>query len=150
MNHAIDVAAAAYTALLRLYPRGFREEFGASMAEDFRETSQEIASVEGPRGLILQWIRATGDLLVSLVCQWGRLPLWWITLLAAGAATLTLKATLLLPLHVFHVRSATPDEEGTLLFLIVLTALFPVFAVVTFSWWFLMPAMRRRPGRRRA
>ncbi len=53
---AVERYAAAYAALLRLYPRAFRERFGGEMAQTFRDMCQERR--EARRGLagLAAWV----------------------------------------------------------------------------------------------
>lgn len=51
-----------YRALLLVYPRAFRRQYGADMAYVFRDTCREAYRQRGGRGLIPLWGRAILDL----------------------------------------------------------------------------------------
>lgn len=51
-----------YRALLRLLPSAFRQEFGASMTEDFRD-QRDHAATQGVRRVRVLWTRTVGGLL---------------------------------------------------------------------------------------
>jgi len=59
-------AEALYRALLRAYPRAFRERFADEMALVFRDATRAALEAGGLRRLIALWLRFLFDLLVSV------------------------------------------------------------------------------------
>lgn len=51
-----------YRALLRLYPRAFREEFGSEMAQVFRDDCRRVQSEQGVLGVLGLLLLVVGDL----------------------------------------------------------------------------------------
>jgi hypothetical protein len=154
MTRLIGPATRVYAALLRLYPPAFAREFAPSMTADFSDFSFDLARERGGAAVAAQWIRAALDLAISVPGQWLRQPSCWACAGAALAAAAYLSVTLLLaasiPIHRVQVQPGR--EEDALLGLIMLTALFPIIAVILFVWWFLAPLLRplHLPRRRRA
>ncbi len=60
-----------FRALLRLYPRTFREAYGPEMLDAFRSQRAE-PRYRGARGHMRLWLEIGSDLAVNLVRQWSR------------------------------------------------------------------------------
>lgn len=150
MTRGIAGARRVYAVLLRLYPPSFYREFGDSMIEDFSEASRDVARDLGTRALIVQWLAAVADLSGSIPRQWLRLPAAWIVPGAAAGAAVYLQTAAVLAANapLLNLRAQAGREEEMLLALVLLTALFPVVAVIVFAWWFLAPMLMRETPRR--
>lgn len=57
----------AYPVILRVYPEGFRREFGESMTQLFRDLARDTCRRSGLGGLMALWLRAFIDILRSVV-----------------------------------------------------------------------------------
>ncbi len=62
----VDVSLLVYRVLLYAYPARLRREFGAEMAQVFRENCVQAYCHRGRRGLTRAWRDTLGDLLVSV------------------------------------------------------------------------------------
>lgn len=62
----------AYRILLKAYPRTFREEYGAQMAQAFGDLRRREVGRAGTVGLAALWVRTLADLLVSASAERGR------------------------------------------------------------------------------
>ena len=51
-----------YRRLLGLYPKAFRDQFGDSMAQLFREQREDVRRAAKPFGMMCFWLRIVGDL----------------------------------------------------------------------------------------
>ncbi len=54
-----------YRALLILYPRAFRREFGPHMAQVFGDACRQVEGERGPSGILILWVSIVGDLAVT-------------------------------------------------------------------------------------
>ena len=151
MTGSPSLLALGYRALLRLYPPAFRRNFTDSMAADFADACAEARTRGGTTALLAHVLAATANLARSIPWQWLRSGVPFIALAAALCAAVAVSTlSWLLPGAVWTVSLGPGVEDEVLLVLVIITALFPVLAVVLFHGWFLMPSLRRRPRRRRA
>jgi putative ABC transport system permease protein len=65
----VKLSERLYRRLLKLYPAGFREEYGTPLQRQFRD---EYRDVRGVRGLVTLWFRTLVDLVRSLPVQVAR------------------------------------------------------------------------------
>ena len=141
-------ATRLYARALRLYPRRFKDAFADSMLEDFIDASADAAGA-GAGALISLWCRAGVDLAWSVASQWIQRPQPWCAVMAVASAGLIVQALAwLAPRPPADLPVQAADEQAMLVILMLVTALFPVVAVILFVPWFLTRARRR--GRRRA
>lgn len=70
----MERATSAYTLLLRLCPRPFREAHGVEVAQVFRQLLRDAWQRDGAWGAAIFYLSALGDLLVSAVAEY--LTLW--------------------------------------------------------------------------
>ena len=92
-----DPEVRVYAALVRLYPRGHRREYGPAMVQLFRDQVRDVRGGGGGRALVLLCLRTLADLIGSVAREHGqalgigepmggwryaRAP-WWQALLAA-------------------------------------------------------------------
>jgi hypothetical protein len=137
-----------HTRLLRLYPRAFAERFAGSMRADFEDATADALARGTPATLRL-WLHAGIDLGTSLLSQWARRPrVWMIFPAIAGTALSLVVVGLVTPRVPVEVPLGAAEEQALLFFVILLTALFPIVAVIFCVTGFLLP--RLRPRRRRA
>lgn len=61
-----------YRALLKVYPRAFREEYGAQMEQLFGDVCRREENRAGMGGLVALWMRTVADLVVSAAVERGR------------------------------------------------------------------------------
>jgi len=61
-----------YGLLLRLYPPGFREEYGTPLEQQFQDEYRECLEREGLRGVLRLWFRIAWDLLRTAPSELGR------------------------------------------------------------------------------
>ncbi len=91
-----DPSVRVYAALVRLYPRSHRREYGPPMVQLFRDQVRDARARGGGHGLVLLYLRTMADLIGSVVREYGhtigigepfggwsypRAP-WWQALLA--------------------------------------------------------------------
>ncbi|MCW5875345.1 MAG: hypothetical protein KIS85_00560 [Anaerolineales bacterium] len=62
MPTLLKASQKAFVLLLRLYPRRFRQAYGAGMAQVFRDCCREVLKEAGIRGLAGLWLAALPDL----------------------------------------------------------------------------------------
>ena len=61
----LKVSNRIYRALLILYPRGFRTDYGPHIAQVFRDCCRQADHESGSRGVVWLWLSAVRDLAVS-------------------------------------------------------------------------------------
>ena len=66
------VGSTVYKALLGLYPRAFRREFGFDMIQDFEEASHDAWTDDHWRGVLSLWLLTAADIVRSVPVQWVR------------------------------------------------------------------------------
>jgi hypothetical protein len=64
-----SISEHAYRMLLRVYPTGFRREYGAQMEQAFRDLCREAARRGGRVGLARLWVRVGLDLASSAIVE---------------------------------------------------------------------------------
>lgn len=60
---ALHASQKVFARLVRLYPRGFRKEYGRQITQIFRDCSKEALSTAGLNGLIHLWLTTLPDLI---------------------------------------------------------------------------------------
>ena len=68
-SRALRLSLLVYSRLLALYPKAFRREYGAHMAQVFRDCCREALHTNGITGLWRYWFIALGDLVVSVFAE---------------------------------------------------------------------------------
>jgi hypothetical protein len=152
----VDVAAACYRGVLRLYPQPFWRSYHDELEGDFEEASGEALDASGWRGLLSCWTGIACDLPLSLAREWLRTP--WVPALALGAAAATLAVAasigrLYAPLRAYRnlvaPRIEAPRDSPELTTLLLVMALIPVVAVILVYGAVIMGHFRStRPSRR--
>jgi hypothetical protein len=66
-NHSVDSSRRWYARLLGLYPREFRNEYGASMLQVFNDQCRSAQHDNGTRGMVFLWVRTLVDLAASVL-----------------------------------------------------------------------------------
>ena len=66
-NHTVDSSRRFYARLLGLYPREFRNEYGASMLQVFTDQCRSALQDNGIRGMVFLWVRTLVDLTTSVL-----------------------------------------------------------------------------------
>lgn len=61
----LDLSTQFYCALLILYPRPFRDEYGPHMAQVFRDCCRDAYRQSEMIGLLWLWISTLGDLMIT-------------------------------------------------------------------------------------
>ena len=69
MRRSESLADRAYRLMLRLFPAEFRGDFGAEMADDFRDQRREAFRKRGTRGLAGLWLSTLGDIVRTAPCE---------------------------------------------------------------------------------
>lgn len=124
----------AYRWLTAAYPPAFRATFGDSMAADFNDglnDARAAGNVQTVRRFLVQVAR---DLAWSVIVQWARTPVPWLTLAYA------------LALVCFCEGLASALMGGRFRWPLVVMML-PLVSATTFFFWFLVPHLRRRRSR---
>jgi hypothetical protein len=65
----IRLSTRLYAAMVRLYPKGYRQEFGEEMVYVFSESLEETYLEEGIAGIIYLWTRVVFDTSKTLLAQ---------------------------------------------------------------------------------
>ncbi len=65
----VRLSVKIYRWSLAVYPQTFRREYGAQMAQVFRDACRETAQTSGNAGLWRYWLAATGDLIVNALAE---------------------------------------------------------------------------------
>jgi hypothetical protein len=150
MHALIAIGVALYTALLDLYPRAFRREFGSDMIQDFEEATHEAWTTTGWRGVLSLWLFTGLDIACSLPMQWltsGRLIFSGLALTTAASCAAGIG--MLDPRVPYTMRATTPERDELLLLVLATTIVVVIAATIVFSLMFLRPALNRHGGRRR-
>ncbi len=71
----ISLSERAYGTLLRLYPAGFRREYGTQMAQVFGDVCRQTYRTRGMFGIALWWYATLLDLTLTAIEQWRKAPL---------------------------------------------------------------------------
>ena len=90
-------ARTLYAALLKLYPRRYRQAFGAQMLQTFLDHYQDVVTTEGRVGLAFWWATLC-DEVPNIVRQHATAWIEERSFLQPSAAKLALAALLLFPL----------------------------------------------------
>lgn len=139
MSRALSGHERSYRALVLLYPRGFRREYGGEMVLTFRDDTRS-------RGAAAAWRRALADLVLSLPVQRLEAIVTQASAIRAAQAALAVSALLVLTVVAMgrYVVVATPIAIATAgLALLYLRAQLPYREAVTSagaSWWRLLAA----------
>jgi hypothetical protein len=120
----VAISNHCYRALLILYPRAFRREFGPHMAQVFGDMCRHVASERGAVGILSLWAPIICDLAVSALherlLEGSHMPrLSRFMVVRAGGAAALLGGTLLLLSFVAHphglARAVVPGSIGCLI-----------------------------------
>src|SRR5262249_49786997 len=144
-GEVIVVAAAIYRAMLRGYPRWFRQTFQDDLEQDFEDGSRDAFETGGARALGSFWLCTSADLVVSVTREWLRTP--WLPVLIA-AATLSLGLFAWTTMHVNHLSHAlfwpprrgadTDRDQLAMLILLIVGTLIPIVGTILGSLWMLL------------
>lgn len=66
-NQTVDLSHRFYARLLGLYPREFRDNYGASMLQVFTDQCRSVYRENGTRGMAFLWLRTLVDLAASVL-----------------------------------------------------------------------------------
>jgi hypothetical protein len=120
----------AYGWAIKAYPPVFRATFADSMMADFRDALRD-AEETGPKAKSSLLTQVTRDLVWSVIVQWARTSVPWLTMAYAMALVgfcEALASTLL----------GRPFKWSFVLMLL------PGVSAITFTFWFLVPQARQR------
>ena len=106
MIHELDSLRRFYKKLLRLYPRGFREQLGESMEQTFNDLYRERreagnglfsfvfwAFADTVAGIIKENMEKENIIMISILKQHGAVVIYLITAIAIPTAAYLLKGT---------------------------------------------------------
>ncbi|NMB90824.1 MAG: hypothetical protein GYA17_20885 [Chloroflexi bacterium] len=79
----VKTSRRVFAALLKLYPRQHRDEYGADMLQLFTDQCKEAAGLHPPLYRIALWLRTLGDLFVNAIKEHASLPSAGLGLLEA-------------------------------------------------------------------
>lgn len=139
MSSTLSGHERSYRALVLLYPRAFRRDYGSEMVLTFRDDTRR-------RGAAAAWRRALADLALSVPVQRLEAIMTQASAIRAAQAALALSALLVLTVVAIgrYVVVATPVAIATAgLALLYLRAQLPYREAVTSagsSWWRLIAA----------
>lgn len=151
-----DLDTAIYRQAVRLYPHGFWRTFHDELESDF-DDGRADALEHGWPALCWFWLRAAGDLIVSLIREWLRTP-WIPVLIAAASISLTLFSFAAFkvrqwPQHLqWPPRGLQPDSHADslgMLVLLIVGALIPIVGTILGSMWMLLLQRRVATRKRR-
>jgi hypothetical protein len=123
-----------YRWMIAAYPPAFRATFADSMAADFSDALRDAHASGDRRGINRLLVQVGLDLVRSVVVQWARTSVPWLTLAYAAA------------LLCFCEGLASTFMGGRFSWALVI-ALLPFVSAITFTFWFLLPHLRRRRSR---
>ena len=150
MQSLTRLGVAIYEALLGLYPRAFRKEFGFDMIQDFEEASEEAWQNERWWGLVCLWVFTGADVIRTAPLQWIRSGTLVFSVLAViSAASCAAVVEVVTPRVAYQIQPGSAEREGVLVLILVTTVVVLVAATVIFSLVFLRPVLNRSTGRRR-
>jgi hypothetical protein len=124
----------AYRWMTAAYPPAFRATFGDSMAADFHDALRDARSSGDTRTTTKLLTQVSCDLVWSVVVQWARTSVPWLTMAYS------------LALVCFCEGLASALIGGPFRWPLALTLL-PLVSTTTFTFWFLLPHVRRRRSR---
>lgn len=90
-QRSIALATTLYRWLLVIYPASFRQRYGASMLQVFRDSCRAADRAAGRRGLVAFWLPTLADLFKTALAEWltiMRLLVRPVTLRVCGLLTL--------------------------------------------------------------
>ena len=120
-----------YRWMTAAYPPAFRLTFGDSMAADFKDALHD-ARASGHRHSTTRLLAQVGcDLVWSVAVQWARTSVPWLTL----AYSLAL---------VSFCEGLASALMGSAFRWPLVVMLLPLVSSITFTFWFLLPHVRRR------
>jgi hypothetical protein len=122
-----------YRWLTIAYPPAFRLTFADSMAADLNDALRD-AQGSGSKAVAILLVRVGADLVWSMGVQWTRTSVPWLTLAYATA------------LVCFCEGLASALLGGPFKVALVV-ALLPFVSAITFTFWFVVPQVRRRRAR---
>lgn len=112
---ALDLSEKLYVTLLRLYPPGFREEWGLHMSRTFRDHSREQYERDGLLGLIGLWLFTTLDVLKTALeerAHKGEFVMSKETLIRIGSLAMMIGGLLLVLASPIMFRNIYLEEIG--------------------------------------
>jgi hypothetical protein len=121
----------AYGWAIKAYPPVFHATFADSMIADFRDALRDAKESGNPNAPSTLLAQVAGDLVWSVIVQWARTSVPWLTMAYATALVgfcEALAATLL----------GRPFKWSFVLMLL------PAVSAITFTFWFLVPQARQR------
>ena len=123
-----------YRWMTAAYPPAFRATFGDSMAADFNDGLSDARATGNKQDVRRFLVQVGRDLVWSVIVQWARTSVPWLTLAYATA------------LICFCEGLASALMGGPFRWPLVAMML-PLVSATTFIFWFLVPHFRRRRTR---
>jgi hypothetical protein len=121
----------AYRCAINAYPPVFRTTFGDSMVADFRDALHDVQQQGAPQSRSTLLAQVTRDLVWSVIVQWARTSVPWLTMAYALALVGFCEA----------LASTLLGRPFKLAFVLMLL---PAVSAITFTFWFLLPQARQR------
>ncbi len=121
----------AYRLMTAAYPPAFHVTFADCMAADFRDALSEARRTGRAKDVTVLLTQVVLDLLWSVIVQWARTSVPWLTMAYAMA------------LVCFCEGLASALMGGAFRWGLALMML-PLVAAITFTFWFLVPHLRQR------
>ena len=122
----------AYRWMTAAYPPAFRVTFADSMAADFRDAFRDAQRTGRTTDVVVLLAQVAWDLLCSVIVQWARTSVPWLTMAYAIAL-------------VCFCEGLASALRGSPFKWSIVVMLLPLVSAITFTLWFLLPhACRRR------
>ena len=138
-NQTVDSSHRFYARLLGLYPREFRDEYGASMLQVFTDQCRSVYRENGTRGMAFLWLRTLVDLTASVLREHIASPrATWGLMEAVPNTPLPWKgvALVLIPGLVFFIGQIGQLTGQDWFFLLVYRAAYFLIIPVLLVWLF--------------
>ena len=120
-----------YRWMTAAYPPAFRVMFADSMAADFRDALRETQRTGRTKNLVVLLAQVAWDLLRSVAVQWARTSVPWLTMAYAMAL-------------LCFCEGLASALRGSPFKWPLIVMLLPLVSAITFTFWFLLPHLRRR------
>ena len=121
----------AYGWAIKAYPPVFRATFADSMMADFRDALRDANGSGGPKATLTLLAQVARDLAWSVLVQWARTSVPWLTMAYAMAL-------------VGFCEALASTLLGRSFKWSLVLMLLPAVSAITFTFWFLLPQARQR------
>ena len=121
----------AYRWMTAAYPPAFRAAFADSMTADFRDALRDVRETGRTTDVAVLLAQVASDLLRSVIAQWVRTSVPWLTMAYALALVCFCEA-------LASALGGSPFKWSIVMLLL------PPVSAITFTLWFLVPNVRQR------